>query len=331
MSVTYDTWRKVQQQRTEPEPRRLMQRLAPMPREARAIQMARARGGSPRWVLTLCSNKGGVGKTTLASNLAVYFRAFREDLPILVLGLDDQMVLDRMFALDDREPEHTVATGLRAGTFKNVIQLGQYGVHYVPSAPDASELKQEIHDPLCLLETLERTQWNGLVIVDTKSDLEILTRNAVAASDLVLIPVKNDTSLQEAKKVFALLEEWSWPMERARIVLSMIDRRIKYREGEQRDVLSLLLREIRKLGYPLLESFISSSPKVESLSTNRVRRVHSILRSEGGSIVHQQMRGMAEEVLKILDATWAVPSRAVAEDFRGTRLRTAVAGRTDRC
>ncbi len=305
MSRIYDTLRKVQQQRIEHEPHRLMRSLVPQSREARAIRMARARVRSRCKVVTLCSNKGGVGKTTLAANLAIYLRALSEDLPILVLGLDDQSVLDRMLELDNTPPEHTVATGLRAGTFKDIIRLGQYGVHYVPSAPNASELKQEIHDPLCLLETLERTQWNGLVIVDTKSDLEILTRNAVASSDLVLIPVRNDTSLQEVRKVFALFEEWSWPLERARIVLSMIDRRIKYRQGEQRDVLSLLLAEIRKLGYPLLESFISASPKVESLSTNPARRVHSILRSASGSIVHRQMRGVAEDVLTILDATWA--------------------------
>ena len=310
MSAIYDALRKVEQERIEHDPHRLMQSLAPMPREARAIRRARARQRSPRKVLTLCSNKGGVGKTTISANLAVYFRALREDLPILVFGLDDQSSLDRMFALDQSKPEHTVATGLRAGTFKNIIRLGQYGVHYVPSAPDASELKQEIHNPLCLLETLQRTEWNGLVIVDTKSDLEILTRNAVAASDLVLVPVKNDTSLQEAKKVFSLFEEWSWPRERARIVLSMIDRRIKFREGEHLDVLSLLLTEIRKLDYPLLESFISGSPKIESLATNPSGRVTSVLQGATGSIVHRQLHQVAQEVLGALDQVAAMGAPA---------------------
>jgi cellulose biosynthesis protein BcsQ len=272
------------------------------------VQMSRARGRSFK-VLTVTSNKGGVGKSTISSNLAVYFRAMREDLPILLFGLDDQSILDRMFALDQSEPEHTVATGLRAGTFKDIIRLGQYGVHYVPSAPDASELKQEIDSPACLLQTLQRTEWKGLVIVDTKSDLEILTRNALAASDLALVPVKNDTSLYEAKKVFNLLDKWAWPRSHARIILSMIDRHIKFREGEQRDVLSLLLAEIRQLGYPLLESFISNSSKVESLSTNPTGRVASVLRSARASIVHRQLHHVAQEVLEALDQVTAVEQR----------------------
>ena len=274
-------------------------RMHPSARESRGIQMRRARSRSFK-VLTVASNKGGVGKTTIAANLAVYFRALREDLPILVFGLDDQSILDRMFAVDPSEPEHTVATGLRAGTFENMIRLGQYGVHYVPSAPNASELKQEIRDPLRLLETLQRTGWNGLVIVDTKSDLEILTCNAVVASDLVLVPVKNDTSLQEAKKIFSMFDEWSWSRKRARIILSMIDRRIKFRGDVPQDVLSLLLTEIRELGYPLLESFISGSPKVESLSTNPAGRVMSVLHGAAGSIVHSQLYHVAREVLGAL-------------------------------
>ena len=55
-------------------------------------------------VVTVSSNKGGVGKTTLATNLAIYTRALREDLPVLVVGLDDQGTLDRMFALRELRP-----------------------------------------------------------------------------------------------------------------------------------------------------------------------------------------------------------------------------------
>ena len=270
-------------------------------REAQAVRKGLA-SRRPFKVLAVSSNKGGVGKTTISSNLAVYIRALRPSTPVLIMGLDDQSLLDGMFAMDRSAPEATVATGLRAGTFNNTIREGQYGVHYVPSTPKASEMKRVIRDPLCMAKALHRTDWKGLVILDTKSDLEILTRNALAASDLVLVPVNNHTSLWEAEKIFSLFDEWGWSRERARIILSMIDLRIKYKEGDHQDVLSLLVEEIREYGYPLLESFISDSAKVESLSTNPGSHVKSVLYGAKNSIVNRQLRCVAHEVLETLDS-----------------------------
>jgi cellulose biosynthesis protein BcsQ len=140
----------------------------------------------PYRVLTVTSNKGGVGKTTFALNLAVYLRAMREDLPILVIGLDEQDTAERMFALGEDPPHANVVNGLRRGTFESSVRLGQYGVHYVPSSRQVSLLKSEVRTLWHLDETLRRTAFSGLVILDTKSDLEILTQNAVAASDLTV-------------------------------------------------------------------------------------------------------------------------------------------------
>ncbi len=258
-------------------------------------------GPQPFRVLTVTSNKGGVGKTTIATNLAVYIRALQDDLPILILGFDDQNTIDRMFAIDEEGPGETMAHAVRAGSFESALRLGQYGIHYVPSAPDISELKQEILNPFHLRTILRRTRWNGLVIIDTKSDLEILSQNAIAASDLALVVVADQASLNEADKVFDLLDRWRRPRECARILLSMIDRRIKYPGSGTEDILALLVAEIRRRDYPLFESFVSRSPKVESLHTNPDGRVVSILHGARGSLVDGQMRHLAADVLTALD------------------------------
>jgi cellulose biosynthesis protein BcsQ len=251
-------------------------------------------------VISVVSNKGGVGKTTVATNLAVYLRAMREDLPILLLGLDDQPAIDRMFEIEPRAGQPTIAEALRTGSLAPAIRLGQYGVHYAPTSARTCDLKREISDPGHLDHVLADARWRGIVIVDTKSDLEILTQNALWASDLTLVLARDQLSLGEARKVYDLLAGWKRPRESARILLSLIDLRIRYAKGESRDVMSLLLSEIRSLGYPLFETFLSSSPKVEALQTNPAHVVQSILHGAPTSIVHRQMRLVAEEVLRIV-------------------------------
>jgi cellulose biosynthesis protein BcsQ len=260
------------------------------------------REARPFRVVSVVSNKGGVGKTTIATNLAIYLCAMREDVPILLVGLDDQDRIDRMFALGSEPPRATIADALRSRALGPAIRLGQYGVSYVPTSGRIGELKRELEDPELLGQTLARSGWRGLVIVDTKSDLEILTQNALAASDLALVLVRDLTSLVEAVKVFDLLAGWRRPPENARVLLSLIDRRVKYARGEQRDLLALLLAEIRERGLPLFETFVSSSPKIESLHSNPEHATLSILHAASGSLVHRQMHHLAAEVLKALEA-----------------------------
>jgi cellulose biosynthesis protein BcsQ len=255
----------------------------------------------PFQVVTVTSNKGGVGKTTIAANLAIYVKALRPDLPVLILGLDDQATIDRMFALGEETPRETVTTALRAGDFAPAVQLGEYGVHYVPTASNIGEIKREIWNPFHLQTVLRRTNWRGLIIIDTKSDLEILTQNAIEASDLALVLVTDHPSLLEAQKVFDFLDELRRPRDRARILLSLVDLRVKYSEGDNRDILAYLVSEIRRRGYPFFESFVSRSPRIAALHTHPNGRVRSILHAAQRSLVHCQMRHVAEDVLTALE------------------------------
>ena len=284
-------------------------------------------GPRPYQVLTVTSNKGGVAKTTVATNLAVYFRALKEDLPILVVGFDDQSMIDRMFALDDEPPYDNVLGAIREGSLRSAIRLGQYGVHYVATSPDVSELKGEISDVYRLREILRATNWTGLVILDTKSDFEILTRNAIAAADMSVVVVHDHTSLLEAKKVFDFIERLGKPRESARVLLSLVDRRIKFSAGpdeERIDILAHLVQEVRRQGYPLFESFISRSPKVEALYTNPFGKAISILHGAQESLIHVQMSHLAKDILDGLEALAPSESEVEVESVAPAPVEVAI-------
>jgi cellulose biosynthesis protein BcsQ len=251
----------------------------------------------PLRVVTVASNKGGVGKTTVATNLAVYFRALREDLPVLVVGLDDQTVVDRMFQLerlgsDDANLKHCWAER----SLDRAIRLGQYGVHYVPSPPDTAPLKSRADDPETLARILVRTKWDGVVILDTKSDLEGLTRNALFAADRVIVPVADRSSLDEADKVFALLDHLRRGRERARVLLTLVDARTHLEPHGGLDLGTLLEREVERRGWPRYRAHLSRSPRAEALASAGGAPL-SLLHHARGTTVHRQMRELAEEVL----------------------------------
>jgi cellulose biosynthesis protein BcsQ len=237
-----------------------------------------------------------VGKTTVATNLAIYFRALREELPVLLVGLDDQSTLDRMFALREPRPgDGNLKHAFSERSFDRVAQLGQYGVHFVPSPPDLIGLKARAEDIGTLRRIVDRTEWDGIVIFDTKSDLESLTQNALVAADRILIPVSDWASLEEAVKIFAFLERVRPGQRKARVLLTLADLRTRIGEPGS-DLRTRLEHEVRARGWPLHRTMLTRSPRVEALNSGTGRPL-SILHHASGTPVHRQLRDLAEEVL----------------------------------
>jgi len=271
--------------------------------------------------LAVSCNKGGVGKTTVATNLAIYLRALREDLPVAVLSLDDQRTVDRMFALRPPQPgEGNLKHGWAERSFDRVLQLGQYGIHFVPSPPDVALLKARAEEPTTLRRILDRTEWDGIFVLDTKSDLESLTENAYHAADRILVPVADWSSLEEAAKTFRVLDRGRIPADRVRIVLTLVDRRTRVDGAET--LHERLEREIARRGWPRYATALSRSPRVETLNSG-TERPRSILHHARGTAVHAEMRALAEEVLTDLVAQGALADAAGPEAELAGRARAA--------
>jgi hypothetical protein len=227
------------------------------------------------------------------------------------VGLDDQNVIDRMIALRPlRSGEGHLKHGWAERNFRRVIHLGEYGVHYVPSPPDTALLKARAEDPRTLQRILDRTAWEGVVILDTKSDLEALTLNAIHAADRVLIPVADWASLEEARKSFALLDKAGLGADRARVLFTLVDRRTRV-GGEGAPLFHRLLAEVRTRGWPHYETTLSRSPKVESL-TSGARKPLSILHHGRGTLPHTEMAELAGEILLDIGFGRCAPSAFAA-------------------
>lgn len=254
------------------------------------------------YVITVSSEKGGVGKTTLATNLAIFLKAIKEDLPVTVFSFDNHFTVDRMFAIPAAPTKGTVADLLKGRRGGELLATGQYGVNYIPSSNELSDLRGSLQGPMFLARTMADSDIPGVVIIDTRPELDILTQNALYAADQVFIPVKDMASLENCKNIFALFDSRGLDKKSLALLPCLIDSRIKF-DGMFRDQKSLLKAFAINRGYRCLDSFISKSPKVDSLNTNPEGKIYPVLTHARGTDVYGQFALIARQVLAAVGAT----------------------------
>jgi len=289
------------------------------------------------YTITISSEKGGVGKTTLASNLAIYLKAMRDDMPVTIFSFDNHFTIDKMFELakrkDDKADVHALLLGAAA---REVVHTGQYGVDYIPSSTELADIHERFKGPMTLTKMLAESGLSGIVIIDTRPDLNILTQNALYAADRVLIPVKDMPSLENCRNIFALFDQRGIDKKSLSLIPCLIDSRIKF-DGIFKDQKTLLRAFAVNRGYKCLDTFISKSPKVESLNTNPDGKIYPILTHARGTEVHGQFMEIARDILRNHDATeesraclyhtWLLEKEARKKESYLARLE----GLVDRC
>ena len=155
---------------------------------------------TPR-VISLANQKGGVGKTTTAINLGTALAAIGEH--VLILDLDPQGNASTGLGIDRRSRRfstYDVLTGeqpLRDA----IVQTAVPRLHLAPSTLDLSGLELEIGQARDrafrlrnALATLDPAPAVGVsysyVLVDCPPSLNLVTVNAMAAANAILVPLQ---------------------------------------------------------------------------------------------------------------------------------------------
>ncbi|MFC5139763.1 ParA family protein [Actinomycetospora rhizophila] len=153
-------------------------------------------GHGPATVLAMCNQKGGVGKTTSTINLGAALAEYGRR--VLLVDFDPQGALSVGLGVQPHQLETTIYNLImeRNTTIDDVIRpTSVEGMDLLPSNIDLSAAEVQLVTEVGREQTLGRTIAPVLdrydyVLVDCQPSLGLLTVNALACADGVLIPLE---------------------------------------------------------------------------------------------------------------------------------------------
>ncbi len=158
-------------------------------------------------IVAIANQKGGVGKTTTAINLAVALAAF--DNETLLVDLDPQSNASSGLGVDASDGDRNIYSAL-CGKVKPENAIRQTSVEWLDILPTNRELAgaeielvSEFSRESVLKKTLDKLRpMYRYIIIDCPPSLGLLTVNALTASDSVITPVQCEYYAMEGLAYF---------------------------------------------------------------------------------------------------------------------------------
>ena len=197
-------------------------------------------------VISIVNQKGGVAKTTTTVNLATAFAAVNKK--VLVIDLDPQGNSSTGFGINQQQRKNTIYQALTnfiklqdAIISTNIpnLEIVTANTNLYCAELDLIGLKEREYVLLRLLIEVKRLY--DYIIIDCPPSLNLLTINALTASDEVLIPMQCDfyslEGLSHLLKTIEIVEKKLNPkIKIAGILFTMYDKRNRLTEQVEDDV-----------------------------------------------------------------------------------------------
>ncbi len=150
----------------------------------------------PARVISMCNQKGGVGKTTTTINLGASLAEFGRK--VLLVDFDPQGSLSVGLGLNPHEMDLTIYNLLMQRDVELdevVVPSGTPGMDLLPSNIDLAAAEVQLVHEVAREQTLQRVLKPALakydvILIDCQPSLGLLTVNALTASDGVIIPLE---------------------------------------------------------------------------------------------------------------------------------------------
>ena len=144
-------------------------------------------------IIAISNQKGGVGKTTTAINLAVGLANLGKN--VLVIDLDSQAHLTAGFGINPDKINSTIFQVFLDEILLEDILVRKYGLDIAPANIDLAgadlKLSGVYGREFLLREALGKTKKEyDLAIIDCPPNLSLITVNALAICDYVFVPLQ---------------------------------------------------------------------------------------------------------------------------------------------